>query len=202
MGFMSAPVAAGEFTTYLKYDARAGRFYTKPDGGGDLYEVDNMTAAMDLENIRTGWFHYMEGQAPTKVFDPSLSEAAPRPNPEAKRGFEVLLFSEKNIGGLREFSSTAAVVINAMNDLYDQWTAAKDANPGKVPVVRSEGVSAVKASKSTNYAPALKIVAWADRPAEFSNEAGTAAPVPKQAPAAHTPPPAPVAPVDDDAAVF
>lgn len=167
MGFMAAPVASGDFNTFIKYDARSGRWHTKPDGGGELYEVQNMTAVFDLENIRTGWFQFFEGQAPVKVFDPSLTEAAPRPSGEPKRGFEVLIWSDKNVGGLREFSSTAATVIEAMNELYDQWAANKDANPGKLPVVKCVGVQAVKTAKSTNYRPALEIVSWADRPEEL-----------------------------------
>lgn len=201
MGFMKAPVAAGDFNTYIKYDARAGRWYTKPDGGGDLYEVTNLTAIMDVENIRTGWFEFMEGQAPSKTFDPSLSEAAAKPGEKAKRGFEVLMFSDKNIGGLREFSSTAGVVIEAMNAVYDEWLAGKDANPGKLPVVKCSGVTAVKSAKSTNYSPALQIVSWADCPQELSDarEAIDAASPPSapaaaapaaRGPAEHAPPPA------------
>jgi hypothetical protein len=167
MGFMSAPAASGDFNTFIKYDARAGRWFTKPEGGGDLYEVNNMTAIMDLENIRTGWFHFMEGAAPTKVFDPSLSQAAPKPSPDSKRGFEVMLYSDKNIGGLREFASTAGAVIESMNTLYDAWMAQKAANPGKLPVVKCKGTTAIKTAKSTNYSPQFEIVQWADRPGDM-----------------------------------
>lgn len=186
MGFMQAPAAGGDFNTFLKYDARSGRWHTKPDGGGDLYEVQNMTAIFDLENIRTGWFQFFEGSAPVKVFDPSLTEQTGRPNPDAKRGFEVLVFSEKNIGGLREFTSTAAAVIDAMNGVYDDWEAGKASNPGKLPVVKCVGVQAVKTAKSTNYRPALEIVSWVDRPAQLPGGAAPAA----SKPAEHAPPPA------------
>lgn len=199
MGFMATPVAAGDFNTYIKYDARAGRWFTKPDGGGELYEVTNMTAAVDLENIQTGWLEYVEGHGPVKVFDPSLSEAAPKPSDGARRGFQVLMFSEKNIGGLREFSSTAACVIEAMNEVYDEWEAGKAANPGKVPVVKCDGCIAAKSQKSTNYKPNLKIVSWTERPADLVAPepvapAAQAAPPAAAKPAAHTPPPAASAP--------
>jgi hypothetical protein len=205
MGFMTAPVAAGDFNTFIKYDARAGRWFTKPDGGGELYEVTDMTAIMDIENIRTGWFEFAEGQAPNKVFDPSLAEAAPKPGEKAKRGFEVLMFSDKNIGGLREFSSTAGVVIDAMNKLYDDWKGGLAANPGKLPVVRCTSVSPIKSSKSTNFMPMLSIMAWADRPAELVTPLAAAAPAtraapPAAAPATHAPPPA-AAPATADAEV-
>lgn len=206
MGFMNAPVAAGDFNTFIKYDARAGRWYTKPEGGGDLYEVTNMIAIMDLENIRTGWFQFMEGQGPVKVFDPSLNDAVAKPNPDAKRGFEVMMFSEKNIGGLREFASTAGTVIDAMNALWDDWTANKAANPGKLPVVKCVGVAAVKTAKSTNYRPQFEIVSWADRPAELGGATANAAAA-SSPPAAAKPAPAPAtaareALVDDDGIEF
>jgi len=202
MGFMQAPAAGGSFNTYLKYDARAGRFYTKPEGGGEQYEVTAMVAVMDLEHIKTGWFTFMEGAAPVKVFDPSLSEAAGRPSPDAKRGFEVLMFSDKNIGGLREFASTAGVVIESMNALYDAWEAGKAANAGKLPVVKCAGVSPVKSAKSTNYQPKFEIVAWTDRPNELPvPEAGAPAPAkeaPKQAAQHVSAPPPPADAPDGD----
>jgi len=167
MGFMAAPAASGDFTTFIKYDARSGRWHTKPEGGGDMYEIQNMTAVVDLENIKTGWFTFMEGAAPVKVFDPSLSEAAPKPSPDAKRGFQVMMFSDKNIGGLREFAATAGAVIEAMNSLYDLWEAGKAANPGKLPVVKCIKVTPIKSAKSTNYRPDFEIVSWADRPVEL-----------------------------------
>lgn len=190
MGFMQAPSGGGDFNTFLKYDARSGRWHTKPDGGGDLYEVSNMTAVMDIANIRTGWFQFFEGSAPVKVFDPSLTEAAPRPNPDAKRGFEVLMFSDKNIGGLREFTSTAATVIEAMNGLYDKWLADKDEHRGELPVVKCVGVAAVKTAKGTNYSPTLEIVAWTERPSELPDlgAASPEKPAPKAEPAKAAPP--------------
>lgn len=197
MAFMANPTAGeGSFKVYVKYNAKAGRWYTKKDEkDAPEFEVTNMTAIFDMENIRTGWFLFAAGVAPSKTFDPSLTEAAPRPGPDFKRGFELDLFSEKNLLGVREFSSTAGVVIEAMNALHDHWMAEKDKNPGKLPVVKCVGVSPVTGSHGTNYQPQLEIVSWADRPAEL---AGNAAPAAKPAdvapaPAAkaeHTPPPA------------
>jgi hypothetical protein len=170
MGFMSVP-QGGDFIPYVKYDARAGRWFTKSDSG-DVVEVANATFVVDLENLKTGWFHYEEGQAPQVTLDPSLTEAAPKPNADAKRGFRVLMHSDKNLGGLREFTSTAAVVIEAFNGLYDAYQAGKGANAGKLPVVKAKGVTAVKSAKSTNYQPVLEIVQWVDRPAAFDEAGG------------------------------
>src|SRR5690242_17368471 len=143
MGFMANPATGGEFKVFVNYNAKAGRWYTKEDKPeAEMFEVQNMTAVFDMDTLKTGWFLFAPGVAPVKNFDPSLTEAAPKPGDGFKRGFELDVFSEKNLGGVREFASTAGVVIEAMNDLYDDWMAGKDANPGKLPVVKCAGVSA------------------------------------------------------------
>lgn len=193
MGFMSNPATGGDFKVYVKYNAKAGRFYTKEDKPeATEYEVTDFTAVFDMDNLKTGWFLFAPGVAPVKNMDPSLSEAAAKPGDGFKRGFELDVFSGKNLGGVREFASTAGAVIEAMNDLYDHWVADKDANSGKLPVVKCVGVTPVTNKHGTNYRPQFEIVSWADRPAEFGGApaaAETAAPPAAKA-AEHTPPPA------------
>lgn len=202
MGFMSNPSQGGDFKVFVSYNAKAGRWYTKEDKPeAQQYEVGNLTAIFDMENLKTGWFLFAAGVAPVKQMDPSLSEASPKPAEGFKRGFELDLFSEKNLGGVREFASTAGVVIEAMNALYDEWMANKAANPGKLPIVKCGGVVPVTGKHGTNYQPSLSIVGWADRPAELSGAAPkvteTAGSPPPQKAAEHAPPPA-KAPADDD----
>jgi len=194
MAFMQAPSGGGDFVPYVKYNAKAGRWYTKKDEqGAPEFEVTNMTAIFDMDNLRTGWFDFPAGGTPDKQFDPSLSQAAPRPSDKHKRGFQLNAFSEANLLGLREFSSTAGVVIEAMNALHDQWLANHAANPGKVPVVKCSGVLPITSKHGTNYQPVLEIVAWAERPTELAGKPAQATPAPAT-PAAkaaeHAPPPA------------
>jgi len=198
MGFMEAPKAAGDFKVYVNYNSKAGRWYTKADEkDAQLFEVTNLTAIFDIENIKTGWILFAAGQAPIKNFDPSLTQAAPKPEGNFKRGFELDLYSEKNLLGLREFSSTAGCVIEAMNALYDQWMAARGANPGKLPVVKCAGVLPITGTNGTNYQPQFEIVGWADRPDGMPANNAPVAPTPAPAAAApvakaqHVPPPAP-----------
>lgn len=191
---MSNPAAGGSFKVYVKYNAKAGRFYTKEDKPeADEFEVSNFTAVFDMDNLKTGWFLFAPGVAPIKNMDPSLSEAAPKPGDGFKRGFELDVFSEKNLLGVREFASTAGAVIEAMNDLYDHWIAGRAANAGKAPVVKCVGVTPVTNKHGTNYRPQFEIVSWIDRPTEFgadTPEAAVAAPATTQAKTEHTPPPA------------
>lgn len=194
MPLMSNPAGGdGNFTTYLKYNAKAGRWYTKKDGKDEPeFEVSNMTAVMDLANVKTGWFLFAAGVAPAKTFDPSLAQSAAKPGEGFKRGFEVLMFSEKNLLGVREFSSTAGVVIDAINAVYDSFLAAPESAQGKVPVVKCVGVHPVTNKHGTNYQPQLEIVSWVDRPAELPNgAAATPTPAPAPAAAQHVPAPTP-----------
>lgn len=193
MPLMSNPAGGdGNFKVYLKYNAKAGRWYTKKDEkDAPEFEVDNMTAIFDLANVKTGWFLFATGAAPSKVYDPSLTQAAPKPGDGFKRGFEVDVYSDKNLLGTREFASTAGVVIKSINALYDAYLAGASANAGKVPVVKCVGVHPVTNKHGTNYQPQLEIVSWVDRPAEFGEAASPApAAAPAPAPAAHVPPPA------------
>ena len=194
MAFMTvASSGGGDFIPYIKYNAKAGRFYTKRDEpDAEEFEVTDMTAIFDLDNLQTGWFFFAAGQAPSKVMDPSLSEMSPSPGDGYKRGFQLNLYSEKNLLGAREFSSTAGSVIDAMNDLHTAWEADKSANPNKLPVVKSTGVVPITNKHGTNYKPKFEIVSWTDRPANLpiptSNSAASAPPVATAA-ATHTPPP-------------
>jgi len=203
MGFMNVTPSDGDFKVYVGFNAKAGRWYTKRDGKDEpLFEVTDMTAVFDMPGLQTGWFKFSAGVAPEKVMDPSFSTSAPNPGQDFKRGFQIDLYSEKNLLGLREFSSTAGIVIEAMNALYDAWTAAPETAAGQLPVVRCVGVTPVGNKHGTNYQPKFEIIGWTDRPAALG-EGGTAAPVPVApapaepapvAPAAHMPPPAAAAP--------
>jgi hypothetical protein len=202
MAFMTSN-SGGDFKVFVSFNAKAGRWYTKEDKpDAEQFEVENMTAIFDMENIRTGWFKFTAGSAPEKNFDPSLTQAAPKPGDDFKRGFELELFSEKNLLGLREFASTAGAVIEAMNDLHDHWQTDAAANPGKLPVVKSVGVTPVTSKHGTNYRPQLEIVAWADRPAEMGGGATKAAAAPPPAAKAPAKQPAPAAAVADDEPEF
>lgn len=160
----------GDFTPYLKYNAKAGRFYVRPQGAASDIEVINPRLAFDMENIRTGWLFYAEGSGPEKVWDPSPSQAAPRPpGPQKfKRGFEVMVFGGDEVRGLgklglRELSSTAAVVITAMLKMYAQYEAGMKANPNKVPFFRCSNVIPIAGSYGTNYEPAFELIGWVER---------------------------------------
>lgn len=194
--------ASGTIKPYVKYNAKADKWFVRAEGGGDL-EIARPTFLLDLANIRTGWLRFQEGQAPDRIIDPSLDQVAPRPDDTFKRGFVVMAFSPKNFGGAVEFASASIHASNAIRDVYAAFEeqSGKAENRGKVPVIACTGADAMKDKYGTNYRPRLELVRWADRPAELPNVSPVddkevwkgAAPSPASGQArsgAHVPPPA------------
>lgn len=166
---LNLSVSDGDFTPYIKYNAKAGRWYVKPEGATEELEITNPALAFDMANIQTGWLFYAEGSGPEKVWDPSPSVmAAKPPGPRKfKRGFEVMVYGNALVGGkklgVREFSSTAANVITAMLRMYGEYESAAAANIGKVPVFICKGVKPITGAYGVNYEPQFELQSWVDR---------------------------------------
>ena len=191
MGLGLPTGGGGDFIPYLKYNAKAGRWYSKNDGG-DEFEVTQMTAVFDMAGIKTGLLQFVAGQAPDFVFDSSVgdSDAIMPDGGRHKRGFQILVFAEKSFVGVREFAATAAIVNTAMNALYDAWEAAPESAAGKCPVVSCVAVNPVESKHGINYGPDLQIVGWADKPGAFEPAPQQAAPQQAAPAAPAVPPPA------------
>lgn len=181
--------SGGEFKPWAKYNSKAGRWYIKGENG-DI-EVQPKQFVVDFDNIKTGWLLFLEGQAPSQVWDESLSVPAPKPSDKHKRGFAVSLFSKTTFNGMVELSSSSMHLCNAINDLYTAYEAGRDSNKGKVPVVEYVGCTPMKDKMGTNYRPDFKLVKWVDRPAELNGgeEEIAIAPAPAAKPVAATPAP-------------
>lgn len=186
----------GDFTPYLKYNAKAGRFYIRPQGATEDMEVVNPRVCIDMQNIRTGWIYYPEGGGPEKVWDPTLSDMAPKPpGPKKfKRGFEVLVFGNDRLSngqtlGLREWASNAANACAAINKMFEAYEAQANQNIGKVPFFACKGVTPINGAFGTNYEPKFEIIGWVERakvPAFDEHLAGKSEVAPRHDPA---PPP-------------
>lgn len=182
---LNLSVSDGDFTPYLKYNAKAGRFYAKPENGDEV-EITNPALAIDMANIKTGWIFYPEGAGPEKVWDPSPETTATKPpGPKKfKRGFEVQVIGNAMIPGtqqligLREFSSTASNVITSILRMHAEYEAGLTANPGKVPVYVCKSVKPITGSYGVNYEPIFTLVQWVERSrvAEFDAHVPTTLP--------------------------
>src|SRR4029077_10768343 len=138
-----------DFVPYCKFNAKAGRWYTKTEEGEA--EVHDMTAIFDLANIKVGWVMFAEGQAPDHAWD--NGQIAAQPTPQHKRGFSLNLFSPQKLGGLRELFSSSNTLIAAIKQLHAEWEAAPEHAKGLVPVVKCSGVIPQKTKFGTNYLP-------------------------------------------------
>lgn len=184
----------GDFTPWVKYNAKAGRWYVKGETGD--VEVQNPIFVTDFANIQTGWFYFSPGSAPERVMDASLTQRAPKPDRNYvdkttgktrdcfSRGFAVNLFSNDHFGGVVELSATSAILCGAIDDLYDLYEAAPESKQGMLPVVQFVQAEAITGKHGTNYKPVFSIVKWIPRPVEFDTQPAQQAVQPVEAAAA------------------
>lgn len=192
----------GNRTPIVKYDARAGRWF-RVDGKDQVVDISaGFTAVFDLAQIDIGWARFVAGSPPDVSFARVPAAMPPQPTPDHKRGVRLHVKLARSLGGdMRELMTQASIVMQAIDQLHDAYTAAPEAAQGMLPVVACPTTEAVTintgAGKTTNYKPVLQIVSWVARPADLPI---TDAPVPQPvaAPAAPAatgstvvPPPAP-----------
>ena len=197
---------SGDFTPYAKFDARAGRWFTK-GADGDIDITDGFTAVFDFEQIEVGWMMFASGVAPSYVVqDISLGVPAKPQGDQWKQGFKLNIALPGSIagGGARELSSTAKALIGVIDRLHTEYSNAPEKSQGKLPVLKMNGTTVVETKGpqgvTRNYSPNLMIASWVDRPATLPKKNGViAAPVaaaPASPPATGStavPPPAPKA---------
>lgn len=160
------PNEGGEFVPYIKYNSKAGRWYAKPKEGREV-EVVNPRLAYDFAHIKTGWIMFSEGMGPISVWD-KADDMAVKPEGKYKRGFHVMVFGADSLPGLgplglREFTSTANVVITPILTMYNQYEAEMAQHPNQIPVFQCLGVTPVTGANGTNFEPGFQLTAWVDR---------------------------------------
>lgn len=167
---MALGISGGQSTPHIKYDARAGRV-TRVDGPEALVDLTNVfRAVFDLEQIEVGWVFFQSKTAPDFAMG-RIGAIPPQPSNYHKRGFRLnLLLAQDNGGDVREFASAATCVIDAIDQLHNDYMAAPESKQGKLPIVALTGTapvhSTIKATgqRSTNYKPTFVIQGWVDRP--------------------------------------
>jgi len=170
-------VSNGDFRDIIKYDARAGRlFRVDRDVAGNKTPVDitgpQTKFAIDFGSLEVGYVAFT-ASGPDRRMVPYGRALPPQPDtkdetgkPTHRPGFYVLVGGNA-VGGVREWCSNAAILLNALDELYNVYAQRPEAVQGKIPVVaivRTEAVTSGKgAQKSTNYRPLFEIVTWTDR---------------------------------------
>ena len=127
----------------------------------------NPRLAFDMANIKTGWILFSKGMGPISAWDKDGQMAA-KPEGDYRRGFYVLVCGNDSLPGigplgLREFTSTAGVVITPILKMYEEYEAQMTAHPNAVPFYTCTGITSVSGVHGTNYEPAFRLTGWVDR---------------------------------------
>lgn len=159
----------GDYTPYAKYDARAGRWFTKINDV-DVDITDGFTAVFDLDTVEVGWMIFASGVAPVYAVQDIRLGVPPQPRSDMRQGFKMNICLPSSIagGGVYEFSSTAKSVIRLIDRLHTEFVNAPEQAEGKLPVIKMNGTTVVEtkgpSGVTRNYAPNLQIVSWVKRP--------------------------------------
>lgn len=158
----------GEFSPYLKYNAKAGRWFVRGENATDI-EIPTPRFAIDLENIRVGWVLFPQTSPPSFVWDVH-GMRAPKPEGDYKDGFKVFIMGtdvQPAMGnkplGVREWTSNAYAAKAGMMDIHRQYQEGKGQNPDKVPVVRCVSVKVIKGEYGDSFEPVFVIEMWVER---------------------------------------
>lgn len=204
----------GNFLPIVKYDARAGRFFRVDKDNGITEQVDitspDLKFAIDFGSIEVGYVQF-SAQGPVRHMVPYDGRSLPaQPQDKgvdgkllSRPGFYALVAGQA-IGGIREWCSNAAILLNALDELFNLYAEQPEAAAGKIPLISIVSTvpitSGTGAQKSTNYKPVFKIMGWVDRLADMG-ERTVPPPAPKAIPAAAAPAtPPPVQPTPTPAA--
>ena len=177
MGFLQLD-STPKFLPRFDLDLRAGRFFAVErvqgadgDWTSNKVEVENPVFVMDIANTAIGWTAFIDNR-PDSVMHHQEDGMPKQPSLEHKQSFETViqLVGGDFDGSVRKFGKGGFTIGKAFDDLVDSWLASSPNNKKKkCPVVSVTGSIAVKAGKSTNYAPEWSITDWVDRPEEFDN---------------------------------
>jgi len=202
LGFNYSSGGSADILPFVKYDARAGRFFRRDrtESGGQYtnHDVDitnSFKAVMDLENVEVGFMKFGNGAAPefllVKLGDPMPQKPA---DGTFKQGARFMMKLHSSCGGdVREISGNAASFLKGVDELHTIYEQQKAANAGKLPIVTLKTTIPITSGsgqkKSTNYQPVFDIVGWAPRPNDLlhvSKVSGVARPAQAQAAAPAT----------------
>ena len=172
-------VATGDFLPIVKYDARAGKFFKmdkRPDGGSDALELPLGTAfALDLGSFEAGYVaftaqgpvrHMVPYHGETTILPPQPQDKDQDGKPVYRAGFYAKIAGNA-LDGVREWCSNAAVLLTAMDELWNKCAAAPQSAQNQIPLIAIVGTVPVTTGgkqKSTNYSPVFEVRGWVPRP--------------------------------------
>ncbi len=182
----------GDFTPYIKYNAKAGRWFVRAENGD--VEVPSPRFVMDFEKIKLGWICFPQSGAPISIWDVQ-GVRAPRPEGKYKDGFEVMVYGAERLPALgneplgwRQWMSNSIAAKSGISAAYSAFELEQAANPNKVPVFQHTGIIVMHTDFGDNYEPTLALESWVEKsklplPPEQGNGAAPAYDAAQQGPA-------------------
>jgi hypothetical protein len=151
---------------FIAFKPQAQNWQTSQDGEKSI--VDWKHAIWLLRDAKTGWSYWPDGEAREWIWDAEIGVAGAEPAGEKwERGFEVLIQIMDGDIPTTDFLVYNATGVGAklgFQALYAEYEEQAADNPGKVPVVKNNGVTP---SKRTSI-PNLTIARWIDKPSNGS----------------------------------
>lgn len=132
----------------------------------------------DIDNMKLGWCHSTgaPGAAPEWQWNPSLSQFAPQPGADWKRGFSIPIISQS--GNTAVWEQAAAGAYIGFENLVPQL---RQREGNKLPLVKMDGFETIQGKRGSFNVPKLVVAGWVDKPATQAQEIATA-PAPAVAP--------------------
>ena len=122
--------------------------------------------------MKTGWSYTSGaiGSAPEWKLGANPSKLPEKPGDDWKKGFHIRCALSQDQAA--DWHQAGAGAWTAFTDIAQELSEGSKANPGKLPVVKMDGVKALNFTKGSTNQPVLKIVKWTDRPACLQDGAG------------------------------
>lgn len=184
LSYSSSETASSDFLPLVSYNAKAGRLKysqrVEVNGRWEKQEEDvsfqQPAFVADMKNIQIGWLFFKAGMAPVRslvrighplppcpVGDYGIDERGNANKP--KQGFALRVLDSNRI--VREFSSNAGSVLNAIDALHTEYENRPGEAQDMLPVLQFTGATEVKGKHGSNYSPNFQIIKWVPRPAEL-----------------------------------
>lgn len=194
LGFSTeASTGGSKFLSALKFDAKMGELTVRTREPGqkpgewennDLLLQLPIKIVFDFESMESGWIQFKPSYASVmKLVGTGIPE---KPEGNFKQSVKMKVYLKDF--GLREFSPTSKMVLRELDKLHDEYLAACNNNPGKMPVVTIKGTKTVKTPTPEGElkfkVPDMVISGWTEPPAAFSGAAEAPVEQPKAKPAA------------------
>lgn len=165
----------------------AKSFFLRDNDQKTVLDAFNTGVVFDIDNMKTGWQKSdgIAGQAPDWKWNPTISQFAPSPGDDYKKGFEIRVA----IGG-GQTATWQQAGAGAWNAFVGIVPALQQQPAGKLPVIRMTSTKAVQFKRGSTVEPVLEVVQWVDRPDCLKDEAPSIATDTAPAQAAQATPPA------------